>query len=71
MRPGTDEVLNTGSNYLGLYGRGSSSGLFGGAIAGIVIASVIALLTIAIGAMFCIKPNVPAPIKETNIGIQY
>jgi len=69
MKPGTDEVLNAGSNYMGLYNRGSSSGLSGGAIAGIVIACVIALLAIAIGAMLCRKTNVPAPFQESTLGV--
>lgn len=69
MKPGTDEVLNSGSNYMGLYNRASSSGLSGGAIAGIVIACVIALLAIAIGAMLCRKANVPAPFQESTLGI--
>ena len=69
MKEGTDEVLNAGSNYMGLYNRGSSSGLSGGAIAGIVIACVIALLAIAIGAMLCRKTNVPAPFQESTLGV--
>ena len=69
MKPGTDEVLNAGSNYMGLYNRGSSSGLSGGAIAGIVIACVIALLAIAIGAMLCRKTSVPAPFQESTLGV--
>ena len=69
MRPGTDEILNTDSNYIGYYNKGSSSGLSGGAIAGIVIASVIALLAFAIGVMLCRKPKVPAPFQESTLGI--
>ena len=69
MRPGTDEILNTDSNYFGYYNKGSSSGLSGGAIAGIVIASVIALLAFAIGVMLCRKPKVPAPFQESTLGI--
>ena len=69
MKDGTDEVLNAGSNYMGLYNRGSSSGLSGGAIAGIVIACVIALLAIAIGAMLCRKASVPAPFQESTLGV--
>ncbi len=69
MRPGTDEILNTDSNYIGYYNKGSSSGLSGGAIAWIVIASVIALLAFAIGVMLCRKPKVPAPFQESTLGI--
>ena len=69
MRPGTDEILNTDSNYIGYYNKGSSSGLSGGAIAGIVIASVIALLAFAIGVMLCRKPKVPAPFQGSTLGI--
>ena len=69
MKSGTDEVLNVGSNSMGLYNRQSSSGLSGGAIAGIVIACVVALLAIAIGAMLCRKTNVPAPFQESTLGV--
>ena len=69
MKSGSDEILNAGSNYMGLYNRGSSSGLSGGAIAGIVIACVVALLAIAIGAMFFRKTNVPAPFQESTLGV--
>ena len=69
MKPESDQILNTGSNYMGLYNRGSSSGLSGGAIAGIVIACVAALLAIAIGAMLCRKTNVPAPFQESTLGV--
>ena len=54
---------------MGLYNRGSSCGLSGGAIAGIVIACVIALLAVAIGAMLCRKTNVPAPFQESILGV--
>ena len=71
MKPGTDDVLNTGSsNYMGLYNRGSSSGLSGGAIAGIVIACIVALLAITIGIMLCRKTNnIPAPFQESTLGV--
>ena len=69
MKEGTDEVLNAGSNYMGLYNRDSNGGLSGGAIAGIVIACVISLLAIAIGAMLCRKTNVPAPFQESTLGV--
>ena len=69
MKEGTDEILNVGSNYMGLYNRSSSSGLSGGAIAGIVIACVIVLLAIAIGVMFCRKSSVPAPFQESTLGV--
>ena len=71
MKPGTDDVLNTGSsNYMGLYNRGSSSGLSGGAIAGIVIACIVALIAITIGIMLCRKTNnIPAPFQESTLGV--
>ena len=69
MMPGSDEVLNTGSNYMGLYNRGSSSGLSGGAIAGIVIACIIALMCITIGVMICKKANIPSSFQETQYGV--
>ena len=68
MKEGTDEVLNAGSNYMGLYNRDSNGGLSGGAIAGIVIGCVIALLAIAFGAKFCTKMNEPAPFQESALG---
>ena len=69
MKPGGDEFLNTGSNYMGLYNRGSSSGLSGGAIAGIVIACIIALICITIGVMICRKTNMGAPLQESALGV--
>ena len=70
MKPGTDEVLNAGSNYMGLYNRGSNGGLSGGAIAGIVIACVIAIIAVAIGTTLFRKTNTPpAPFQESTIGV--
>ena len=69
MKSGSDEILNAGSNYMWLYNRGSSSGLSGGAIAGIVIVCVVALLAIAIGAMLFRKTNAPASFQESTLGV--
>lgn len=71
MKPDSDSMLNANSksNYMGLYNRNSSSGLTGGAIAGIVIASIVALLAIAIAGMMCRKNKVPAPFQESTLGI--
>ena len=54
---------------MGLYNRGSSSGLSAGAIAGIVIACIIALICITIGVMICRKPNITSSSKESQYGI--
>ena len=67
MKSGTDEVLNAGSNSMGLYNRQSSSGLSGGAIAGIAIACVIAIISIPILLMVCRKSTTAAPFQETAI----
>ena len=71
MKPGSDTILNanSGYNYMSLYNRKSSSGLSGGAIAGIVIACIVALLAIAIGGMLCRRNKVPAPFQESTLGI--
>ena len=70
MKPGTDEVLNAGSNSMGLYSRGSSGGLSGGTIAGIVIACVVAIIAIAIGTALFRKTNTPSvPFQESTIGV--
>jgi len=69
MKPDTDEYLNAGSNYMGLYNRKSSSGLSGGVIAGIVVACVVALLAATIAALLCKKANVPVPFQESTLGI--
>ena len=68
MNPGQDDILNTGNNYMGLYNRGSSSGLSGGAIAGIVIACIVALICITIGVMICRKPNIPSSFQDSQLG---
>lgn len=69
MKEGENDKLDLGGNSMGLYSRGSSSGLSGGIIAAIVIACVVALLAIAIGAMLCRKTNVPAPFQESTLGV--
>ena len=69
MKPGQDEILNTGSNYMGLYNRGSSSGLSGAAIAGIVIACIVALICITIGVMICRKANISSTFQESQVGV--
>ena len=70
MKPGTDEVLNAGSNSMGLYSRVSSGGLSGGTIAGIVIACVVAIIAIAIGTTLFRKTNTPSvPFQESTIGV--
>ena len=69
MKPNGDEILNTGSNNMGLYNRGSSSGLSGGAIAGIVIACIIALICITIGVMICRKTSIGTSLQESSLGV--
>ena len=71
MKPDSDNILNvnSGNNYLSLYGRKSSSGLSAGAIAGIVISCIIVLLAIAIGGMLCRRIKVPATFQESTLGI--
>ena len=71
MKSDSDTILNanSGNNYRSYYDRKSSSGLTGGAIAGIVIGCIIALLAIAIGGMLCRRNKVPAPFQESTLGI--
>lgn len=69
MKPGSDDKLNTGNNNMGLYSRGSSSGLSGGAIAGIVITCVIALICITIGIMICRKSIISPPFQESAVAV--
>ena len=57
--------LVTGANYESLYERGSSSGLSGGAIAGIVIACVVVLVGAAVAVIMLRKPS-SAPIDNTT-----
>ena len=72
MGDGESTILNTGVNHQSLYKRNNShSGLSGGAIAGIVIACVIALIVFAVVVIICRKPcNVTAPYEETTLGIK-
>ena len=69
VKEGHDEFLNTGSNYMGLYNRGSSSGLSTGSIVGIIIACIIALICIIIGVIICRKANISSPFKESQLGV--
>jgi len=65
-----DVKLNLGTNDVGLYSRvTSSSWLSGGAIAGIVIGPVVALISISISIMMLKKPNVNAPFQENTLGV--
>ena len=71
MKPGSNTILNanSGYNYISLYNRKSSSGLSGGAIAGIVIACTVALLAIAIGGLLCRRNKIPSPFQESTLGV--
>ena len=72
MGDGEKNILNTGVNYQSLYKRtNSNSGLSGGAIAGIVIACVVALIALAVVAIMCRqKDDIKAPFDDSSLGIK-
>jgi hypothetical protein len=66
MKEGSDDEVDIDSSVNHIYPKKSSSGLSGGAIAGIIIACCVALIAAAVAAFLCNRGSKPALDQSSN-----